>query len=116
MTTHLDRLKSAEHKLHTLRLHVPTLEAAFNHRLCKTFPRLPQDSRTEGLHINHEALPEPGQSPVLVSKTLSSQIEGSFLAQTPPSKCRFFAIVSVVLAALVQNRWYLQRKTAIFTL
>ena len=85
MTTHLDRLKSAEHKLHTLRLHVPTLEAAFNHRLCKTFPRLPQDTQTEGLHINHEALPEPGQSPVLVSKTLSSQIEGSFLAQTPPT-------------------------------
>ncbi|MFP3515904.1 membrane-targeted effector domain-containing toxin [Pseudomonas sp. SIMBA_077] len=85
MNLPLERLKSAEPILHTLRQHLPTLDAAFNHRLCSTFPRLPKDSSTNGLHINHEAPAEPGQSPVLVSRSISSYIEECFLTQSPPA-------------------------------
>ena len=85
MNLHLERLKSVEHKLQTLLRHVPTLAAAFNHHLCNTFPRLPKDSSTDGLHINHEAPAEPGQSPVLVSRSISSYIEECFLTQSPPA-------------------------------
>ena len=84
MNLHLERLKSVEHKLQTLLRHVPTLAAAFNHRLCSTFPHLPKDSSTDELHINHEAAAEPGQSSVLVSRSISSYIEESFLTQGPP--------------------------------
>ena len=85
MTLHLNRLKSAALKLHTLRGHLPTLEDAFNHRLRARFPRIPRDSRTQDLHINHPAPPEPGQSPVLISRTISSHIEECFSTQSTPT-------------------------------
>lgn len=85
MSTHLEHLKGAELELEALTDAFPNLETSLDHRLRIFFPRLPEDVCTDFLYLNYPLPPETGQSPVLVSQTLSELIDECYLSQMVPT-------------------------------
>lgn len=85
MPTHLERFKGAERELTTLTDAFPNLETALDHRLRVFFPTLPEDICTDFLFRNYLLTPEPGQSSVIASQSLSQLIDECYLTQTVPT-------------------------------
>ena len=85
MSTYLENFKGADIELQTLSDALPNLETALDHRLRLFFPQLPEDSCTDFLYINRESTPEPGQTPGLVSQSLSALIDECYLNQKVPT-------------------------------
>ena len=85
MTHHLERLKGAERELRTLSDNMPNLDLSLDHRLRVFFPQLPDDSCVDYLYVSYEAPAEPGQSPVIISRSISSLIDECYLTHQIPT-------------------------------
>ena len=85
MSTYLENFKGADIELQTLSDALPNLETSLDHRLRLFFPQLPENTCTDFLYINRESTPEAGQTPGLVSQSLSALIDECYLNQTVPT-------------------------------
>lgn len=84
MPDNLALLTQAAKELLTLRESFPDLEITIENSLRRYFPELAQDVCTDYLFINELTTSEPGQSPVITSKTLSTFIDQCYLEQKVP--------------------------------
>lgn len=85
MPTPLENLKNAEHELLLLRNAWPNLDVSLDHRLRVFFPQLPADICTDFLFLNAQAAPQPGQSPTIVSQSVTSLIDQCYMTGKIPT-------------------------------
>lgn len=85
MPTPLENLKKADHELLLLINALPNLDLSLDHRLRVFFPRLPADACTDFLFLNEETAAEAGQTPDIVSQSVTALIDHCFLTGQIPT-------------------------------
>lgn len=85
MSDFLVRLKDQAQQLLALASYIPNLPLALDLQLTSSFPRLPADSCTDFIYINYADIPEAGQTPPIISQTLSDLIEQCYITQHVPT-------------------------------
>lgn len=85
MTDHLAKLKQAAQQLSVLIDAQPDFRKVLNHRLMSTHSRLPEGSCTDDLYVNHEVPATVGQTPKLISHSITKLIDFSFSSQQFPT-------------------------------
>ncbi|WP_321837267.1 membrane-targeted effector domain-containing toxin [Pseudomonas kulmbachensis] len=85
MPDNLALLTQADKELSTLRQSLPDLEIAMEKSLRRYCPSLAQDACTNWFFINQAGPSEPGQPPVIISKSISMLIDQCYLDQQVPT-------------------------------
>ena len=85
MPEYLEHFKSLPHELQRLTKAFPRLDQALNHRLRLLFPRLSRDAALDQLYLNYEEPAQPGQLPVIASRTLGALVEQCYLTRAVPT-------------------------------
>lgn len=96
MTLYLDHLKRAEAEQQLLLQALPDFPGTLDHQLLNTFPRLPKGSCTDDMFITCLDDAQVGQTPMIISRTLSEVFEEYFESRiTPTFDERSAGIVSI---------------------
>ena len=85
MSEYLAQLKHATMQLSVLNQSMPDLELSIDHQLRTFFTHRPAESCTDDLFITYEAPPEAGQAPELISYSLTTLIERSYVSGQVPN-------------------------------
>ena len=85
MPDHIEQLKHAKLQLAFLNQIMPNMALSLDHQLRTYFPGRPANSSTDNLYITYQAPAEQGQAPELISYSLSTLIERSYVSGQVPS-------------------------------
>ena len=85
MSEHLEHFKSLPQELLPLTRAFPRLAQSLNHRLHLLFPRLAMDASIDRLYLNQEEPAQPGQLPVISSRSLGALVEQCYLTRAIPT-------------------------------
>ena len=85
MPEHLEHFKSLPQELLPLTRAFPRLAQSLNHRLHLLFPRLAMDASIDRLYLNQEEPAQPGQLPVISSRSLGALVEQCYLTRAVPT-------------------------------
>ncbi|MFP3515903.1 membrane-targeted effector domain-containing toxin [Pseudomonas sp. SIMBA_077] len=85
MPLHLDHLKRAEAEQQLLLQALPDLPGTLDQQLRKTFPKLAQGSCTDDMFITSLDDAQVGQTPMIISRTLSDVFEEYFESRITPT-------------------------------